>query len=81
MRSRLTELWRQESCQPASVPPTVHVLPAMQRRILYAIARATATARRRGMGTATSQHEAWRTFTDVPTLNLGRTCTKTQERA
>ena len=34
VRSRLTELWRLESRQPASVPPTVRVLPTMQRRIL-----------------------------------------------
>ena len=34
MRTRLAELRRLESRQPTSVPPTLHVLPAMQRRIL-----------------------------------------------
>jgi len=34
MRTRLTGLRRLENRQPASVPPTVRDLPAMQRRIL-----------------------------------------------
>ena len=34
MRTRFAELRRLESRQPTSMPPTLRVLPAMQRRIL-----------------------------------------------
>ena len=42
--------------------------------------RDSETARGTVCAPARSRHEAWRTFTDVPTI-IGRTCTKTQERA